>query len=61
LTQSGDVVMITQPEVLQAWIGRSLTTDQLIESGLIRLYGTREQVAALREALIRAETNKSSS
>jgi len=61
LTQSGDVVMITQPEVLQAWIGRSLTTDQLIEGGLIRLYGTREQVAALREALIRAETNKSSS
>ncbi|MBF7729095.1 hypothetical protein [Pseudomonas sp. N040] len=53
-----DVVMVTEPAALQAWISRSLTVAQLIEHGLIRLYGGEEPVARVRAALDRAEARR---
>jgi hypothetical protein len=53
--QTDDVVLITEPAALQAWAGKSLTTEQLLDNGLVRLYGSVERVAQVREALTRTE------
>lgn len=53
--ESADVVMVTEPAVLQAWLAQQLSTEQLIEQGLIRLYGAEQSIAAIRVALEHAE------
>lgn len=56
--ESEDVVLVTEPAALQAWSSKRLTTRQLLDNGLIRLYGDGEEVARIREAFVRAETFK---
>lgn len=51
-----DVVLVTEPAALAAWLDKRLNTHQLIEHGLVRLYGPQARVAAVRAALQRAES-----
>ena len=50
--QAGDVVMVTEPAALQAWLSGSLTSSQLIDNGLVRLYGDESAIASLRNTFI---------
>ncbi len=49
--EPSDIVLITEPAVMQAWLNGKITTDQLFKYELIRLYGPDEDLATLRSAL----------
>lgn len=51
--QPGDVVMVTEPEVLRAWMDRRLSTRQLLDGGLVRLYGDAAPVERMTALLHR--------
>lgn len=55
--QSGDVVLVTEPVALQAWANKSLSTSQLLDNGLIRLYGDEDKVSAMQDALFKAHSD----
>lgn len=50
--QPDDVVMITEPVVMQAWLNGKITADQLFRHELVRLYGAESAQAALRAAML---------
>lgn len=37
-----DLIVITEPEVMQAWLNGKITTSQLFQHELIRLYGPEQ-------------------
>lgn len=53
--ESGDVVLITESDALQAWLERRLDAETLLGRGLLRVYGDNEAVAALKRWLQRAD------
>jgi hypothetical protein len=55
--ENGDVVMVTEPAALQAWANKSLSTSQLLDNGLIRLYGDEDKVSAMQDALFKAHSD----
>jgi hypothetical protein len=48
--EASDVVLVTEPAVLQAWLGGRLTSSQLFDNGLVRLYGSDAAIVTTRSA-----------
>lgn len=53
--RDGDVVLISEPAALAAWVDGRIDADALLRHGLARTYGSPSQVAALADWMASAD------